>query len=328
MKFSPTVAGWRTIWRDPAILLAEITWRWVFGLITTLVMVFSLLRYLSTIPIPAAAQWLMDTRRAALVGGTIAQMLRSSGGAATKLILVGLPALAALWIVLASVGRTATIQAMLPCDSEASPTQWRRMLAISFLRFAAWFATNVALCGALILAARATADLKDAVGTALLVFFSLALVTLSAWALLNWLLTLASIYVIRNGEETYTAITSAVDLLLRRFGPLLATSSLWAVVRSLAFLAATFLGFAAMALLRTVPFGYVLIGLLLITLGYLAFADLLYIGRLASYVTIVEADLEPPRPVPLSLPITPEPSFPQTPPDIIPPLLPELPAEN
>src|SRR5579864_64060 len=321
MKFSPTLAGWRMISRDPAIALAEITWRWVFGLVAGLVMVFSVLVYLSTIPVPAPALWLMDTRRAALIAGTVAQLVHGSLWAATKLTLIGVPALAVFWIVLASLGRTATIQAMLSSGPQCR-ARWQHMVPISFLRFATWFAANVALYGALVLAAMATTGLKHPVGTALLIFFALTIVILSAWSMLNWLLTLASIYVIRDDEETFSAISSAVDLLRRRFGPLLATSSAWAIVRSIALGAAIFLNLIALALLRRVPPGYVLVAIFVVTLAYLAFADFIYVGRLASYVAIVEADLEPSPPDVLPVPVTPEPS---SPPPIL-PFSPELPA--
>lgn len=323
MKFSPTAAGWRTIWRDPAIVLAEIVWRWTFGLITTLVVVFSFFVYLSTIPVPAPALWMMHSRRTALAGAALSQVVHSSGWAVTKLTLVALPALAGFWIVLASLGRTATIQPMLTSVSERR-VAWTRMLGISFLRFAAWFAASIALYGALTLAAIATTGLKDAIGTALLIFFALGIVVLAAWALLNWLLTLASIYVVRNDEETFTAISSAVTLLLRRFGELLATSSGWAIVRSIGFCFSIILSFVALALVRSIPPGYVLLALLLITLAYLALADLLYVGRLASYVAIIEADLEPPA---VAAPIV-SASPAQSSALDLPPFSPELPAES
>jgi len=65
----------------------------------------------------------------------------------------------------------------------------------------------------------------------------------------------------------------------------------------------------------------VLLGVLLITLGYLAIADLLYVSRLASYVAILQADLEPP---PAIIPAPPEPA-PAV--DIF-PFSPDLPAES
>jgi hypothetical protein len=329
MKFSPTAAGWRTIIRHPAIAFAEIVWRWIFGLITALTLGFSFLVYLSTIPVPAPALWMMDTRRTALLGGALAQVVHGSGWAATKITLIALPALAMFWIVLASLGRAATLQPMLTSVPEGHGS-WTCMLGISFLRFAAWFAANVALSGALIVAAMATTGLEHPVGTALLIFFVLAIVVFSAWSVLNWLLTLASIFVVRDQADTFTSIGSAVDLVRRRFAPLLATSSAWAIVRSAALLAATISGAVALAFLRSVPPGYVLLGVLLITLGYLAVADLLYVSRLASYVAILEADLEPPPVIAPAIALPPEPDPPG---DILPfspqlPASPELPAES
>lgn len=297
MKSSPTAAGWRTIFRQPALVLGEIMWRWIFGLVATLVLAFSFLIYLSTIQVPSAAIWLMATRQPALVTGALIHMFRGSGWAAVKITLVGLPALSLVWIFLASLGRTATIQPMLTPESEepTAPARalWPRLRGLNFLRLSVWFAANVAGAGALTLAIISTANSRHPVALALLIFVILTLAVLSVWSLLNWLLSLAAIFVVRDQADTFGALSSAVDLLRRRFGALMGTSAAWGAARSVAFIAAGFFALAVLSLASDVPPGYVLIGLLLITLAYLAFADLLYVGRLASYLAIIEADLHP-----------------------------------
>jgi hypothetical protein len=320
---SPTKAGWRMIFRQPALVVGEIAWRWIFGLVITLLLAFSILTYLSTVEVPAPAIWLMSTHQPALVTGALIHMFRGSCWAAVKITLVGLPALGLIWIVLASLGRAATIQPMLTpgSEQEAGPRRalWPRLLGLSFLRFSVWFAANVACVGALTLAALLTSNSKHAVGIAILIFLVLTLAILVAWSCLNWLLSLASIFLVRDLSDAFDAISSAVDLLRRRFGALMKTSAVWGIVRSVAFVGSTFFAVAVLSLSGDVPPGYVLIAVLLITLAYLAFADLLYVGRLASYVSIIEDDLEP---SPATPPVVPE--LPLA--DQSLPLSPELPA--
>jgi hypothetical protein len=50
---SPTLEGFQIMFRVPLLGLAEIAWRWSFGLAAAAVILFSLREYLATLPVTA-----------------------------------------------------------------------------------------------------------------------------------------------------------------------------------------------------------------------------------------------------------------------------------
>ena len=110
---------------------------------------------------------------------------------------------------------------------------------------------------------------------------------------MNWFLSLAAIFVIARGEDTFGSIIAAVDLCQTRPGSIFAAGTWFGLAHITAFVVASSavgfpLGFAAV-----LPAGAVLGGILMVTVVYLAIADFLYIGRLAAYVAIVELPESP-----------------------------------
>lgn len=183
-------------------MLAEIVWRWIFGLIALLVLAFAVLAYLKSIPVPAPALWLMSTGVRPMISLGLLYALRGTGWVATKISLVVFPPLVLLWIFLASLGRAATLQPMFMFrteqQSQHQQAPWSWLLGLGFLRSTLWLAANVACAGALIFAFAASGESVESVGLPLLIFLLLTTVILTLWAALNWLLSLAAIFVVRN----------------------------------------------------------------------------------------------------------------------------------
>jgi len=283
------------VWQEPALVIGEIAWRWTFGLIMLLVLTFAFTVYLSTIEVPAAALWLISTREPAAIAAAVFYISRDSGWAATRISLVALPPLGVLWIVIASVGRAATLQAILGSE-RAQRVRWRGLIGLNFLRFSLWLAANIGCAGVLAVAFTSTGD----AGFSLLSFMAVSSVVLVIWAGLNWLLSVAAIFVVRETAHAFEAISLAIELVSRRFFQLVSTSSAWAMVRGIVFTAEVFLLVSVVSFSGRVAPRFLLVGAFLVTLAYLAFADLLYMGRLASYVAIIEAEDEPSSATPVA----------------------------
>ena len=60
---SPTLEGFQTMFRLPVLGLAEIAWRWSFGLAAAAALVFALREYLATLPVTAGEMLLLRTRQ-------------------------------------------------------------------------------------------------------------------------------------------------------------------------------------------------------------------------------------------------------------------------
>src|SRR5438270_1952721 len=109
---SPTLAGFQTMFRLPSLGLAEIAWRWSFGLAVTALMVFSFHEYLATLPVTPAEAFLLRSRQPALILQTITRILRGSAPRVFAAAAVLTLTLTVAWIVLASLGRATTLHAL------------------------------------------------------------------------------------------------------------------------------------------------------------------------------------------------------------------------
>src|SRR6266436_6233784 len=152
---SPTLEGFQALFRLPALGLAEIAWRWSFGLAVTTLLAFSFREYLSTLPVTGAELFMLQTRQPALVLQAIARILQGSAPrAATALIILTL-ALTLAWIVLASLGRAATLKTLFEffCHGSRSPV-WRltSLMGLNFLRAGALLAAVLGAVGAVLVA--------------------------------------------------------------------------------------------------------------------------------------------------------------------------------
>jgi hypothetical protein len=311
---SPTLEGFRAVFRLPSLGLAELAWRWSFGAAACLLLGGTFLEYLDTLAVTPADLLLLRSRQPFLIGRAFTHILAGSGPRLVYATLVLLLALVLAWIVTASVGRAATLRALL---GRARAENWRlrALLGLNFLRVGLALAAVLGFGGAAILAGFTSSDANPQTGLAFLLFAALALAVWSLWSLVNWFLSLAAIFVVRDGRDTFAALADAVGLCRDHFGPVLASGSWFALIHGLFFAVATVVACFPLALATALPGGVTFFLIFLITLSYFAVVDYLYVARLAAYVYIVEDSHQPPA-VPLpplvnppSSSTTPEPEF-------------------
>ena len=139
----------------------------------------------------------------------------------------------------------------------------------------------------------------------MLVFFTIAMLVVLAWLAVNWFLSLASMFVVVQGEDTFGAIAAAAGLCRERTGPVLAVSFWFGLAHGVAFFMATSAVAFPLAFIAILPGSVVLGGVFLVTLLYFAVVDFLYMGRLAAYLYIAEnpEDVAIPEIIPPSPPL-------------------------
>jgi len=329
MAISPTAEGFRAAFRRPSLTLAEIMWRWIVGATATAVFVFGVFEYLGSLPVTNGELLFLRTRHPYLIGEAIAHILRGSmKRAGLALLLAGL-LLAVLWIVAASVGRIAIVRGLLDyfrrdgagsllhggvssdgerdVASNVSTESVVALLRLNFLRVALAVAAGFGFVGAAIVAGFASPDANPQPGLAFLLFLPLAGLICCVWWVLNWLLSLAAIFAVRNAEDALAAIGSAVDLTRERTGAVFAISTWTGLAHLVAFVGVGTLVSIPMGFVGLIPWRLIVAAMMLVTLIYFALADWLYMARLAGYVCVVEtpaALMAPPLP-PAPLPRTP-----------------------
>jgi hypothetical protein len=312
-RVSPTLEGFRAAFRRPSLTFAEIAWRWTVGVVAWALLFFGLIEYLDSLPVSNSDATLLRTRHPVLAGRAISHILRGSMGRAVLGALFATVAILFLWIVVGSIGRAAAVRALLEyfrraATQEAAPEVPRRsgffrsLLGLNFLRVAVALAAMLALAGAAILTSFASPAAKPRPGLAFILFLPLAGLICLVWPVLNWLLSLASIFAVRDGEDWLGSIVSAGAFFRERSGPVLAVSTWTGLAHLVAFSVASTVVSMPLAFIQVAPWRLVMIGVILVTLAYLAVADWLYMARLAGYVCIAEMPEEPVEPVALAAP--------------------------
>jgi len=290
----------------PSFGLAEIAWRWSFGAAAGLLLMFSFVEYLDTLPVSNGDLLLLRTSQPTLISRAVAHIFHGSAFRVMATSVVLALALGAAWIAVASLVRAATLKALLAYFREDASTSvpspkknWRlrSLFGLNFFRLSAALAA-VAGCMAAILLGRFAARASDpAPGSALLITLTVTMLVWFAWSTLNWFLSLASIFVVADGQDTFGAIAAAVDLCRTRSGSVFATGTCFGLAHLTAFVVASSVIAVPVGFAAVLPLGAVLGGVLLVTLSYFAITDFLYVGRLAAYVAIVDMP---------ELPVTPE----------------------
>src|ERR1700745_1941936 len=109
MPDNPLREGFREVLRDPALLLIEIAWRWIFGTIAIFICTTVALVLVKSLPAhPQTPEWISETnpwdtaQRLAAVLLAIGAVLLRVGSIAVFL-------LAICWTCIAAMGRRATL---------------------------------------------------------------------------------------------------------------------------------------------------------------------------------------------------------------------------
>jgi len=305
MSVSPTVEGFRAAFRRPSLTLAEITWRWIVGATALVLFFFGLFEYLNTLPVTNGELLMLRTRQPYLVWQAIAHMLRGSLDRVVMSWIVAGSLLGLLWIIAASVGRIATVRGLLEYFatriSEGGSsyvgekdvasnisTNGIALVRINFLRAVLFLAALFGFVGAAILASFVSPDSDPQPGLAFVVFLPFAaLICLITWAL-NWLLSLAGIFAVRDGEDAVGSISSAVTLCRECIGPVFAVSTWTGLAHIIAFVVASTVASTLIGVATLLPWRFVVLTVAFVTLLYFALADWLYTARLAGYICITE----------------------------------------
>jgi hypothetical protein len=228
----------------------------------------------------------------------LSRIFQGSAPRAVAAFAVLVPALGLAWIVIASLGRAATLKTLIEYfRGSHGPVRVASLLALNSLRAVTFLAALVGVVGALLAARAAASSSGDpSPGSALLIFWMLIMLVGLACSLLNWYLSLAAIFVVRDGASTFAALAAAIDLCRSRTVSMAAALTWFGVAHTAMFVVASFAAAVSLGLSEVLPGGVVLGGLLLVTLLYFAAVDFLYVGRLAAYVFMIEPPVVLPLP--------------------------------
>lgn len=279
--------GWRVLMRAPGVILAEIIWRWTFGATAFVLLFVSFREYFSSIEISQTEYQLMKSLEPFTWIAISVRVMQAVVSGIERMGPILIPALAILWIALASVGRVGTVRPLLDQDGK---TNWRAVILIHAFRVLLAVASLLAFFGAGAIISE-TFD-PEQVGVNF-VLMTLVLVVLTAIGSVgNWFLSAAALFSSKDGAGLKASFASANDLYYTR--GIAGVGILFALMRTAMVIGVSFVSlFAFGALAQGYRRGPLLL-IVLFTLGYFAISDALYVWRLAVYIGLTEPEREVP----------------------------------
>jgi hypothetical protein len=308
---SPSRAGFDLVIRRPALLFAEIAWRWSFGIAALALLGLTCVLFLSSVRVTDADMQLASSGSPWIAADVLARLLDANRAALLRALAVLIPGIAILWTIAAAIGRAMTTPPLIregngfsraTIDAERSPafvaggrlpsrTNFSALLGISFLRATLAVALIAGYFGCALIAAIVSnaggGSPESQFGAALLIFLPLFLLLVLAWGALNWFFSIAPIFAVRDGRSTLASFADSVRLFAANKRDFVAIASAYGLAKTVGIIVVTVAGFILVAVLATLP-KLLAIALIVITLAYFAFADLLNLARLASYAALAE----------------------------------------
>ncbi|MGZ4789488.1 MAG: hypothetical protein ACXVZX_13290 [Terriglobales bacterium] len=299
MARSPLRDGWRVLMRAPAAVLTEIVWRWTFGVAFWAILYYSFREYFASIEISRAEYALM---RSLEPYTWIAVTARVIVAFMMGLRIVGpivIPALIVLWTALATLGRAGTIRAVSATDPQ---TNWFSTTLLHLFRVLLGLAAILSYFGCGILIDAAVGDPSRHFAAVFLLGSLALLVIVFFWSFVNWFLSLATIFTVRERSGLFRSVVQTAAY-HREHSHLLVSTGLWfAFARSILVIASSMISLWLFTEAR--PRLAILL-VVAVSLVYFAMADALNMWRLATYISFTESEPAPPV---LAAPVTaPEP---------------------
>jgi len=265
-------------------------------------------RLLPSVPVSNGDIAALHSHNYFLIAGAALHICEGSGAHLLSVFLIVAAAVSLLWLVASAVGRIVTL---LPLSPEANPN-YAGVFGLSFLRML-WAWLGVALCLAVIVgssfaAAEVSNDLAHPNFALYFLLLAVGLpIVLIVWSVLNWYLSLAPIFCLREAKGTFASVGSTMRAARARRREFFRVSSAYTLPRLIALLFVIVLATLAAAGLNQTG---AIVAVVLLSLAYFALADFFYIARLAAYIQLVSK--EEPAQDPVVAPAATEQPLPQS----------------
>ena len=280
---SPIRGSFAAIHQNPVVVVIEIAWRWAFGLLATVLLWLGARAFIAGVKFSEGDGQALRGHDPTIIAAALTHILQQPGVMQSLCLIaasVAVPS-AIVWITAATFGRAATLKRLIPGGTVNLKAILGLNIARAGLLFVAtfsWWLWMVA-CSFVVMSPGETLNA---------LYLLLALMVLpvigTLWGLLNWLLSLAPIVVSHPAGTAWNAYTETVGI-VRKFRGKFASVSTWLGLPRLAAMVITLI-FAIIILIATDSVVIGTVALAILSLVYCAFADYLYVVRLAAYAQI------------------------------------------
>ena len=287
---NPITQGLRAVTRDPAIFLVEILWRWSFAIVACLLVVGIGLMLLGPLHIGHRWDTAVSSRDPQRVAQLIVAVVLLLGIKVIMIAVIGVPlAIALIWSILSALGRFVTVKRL---RASQTSLRFRSIFALQLLRgFVGWFSFVLlltAMIGEMLIATRGPQP--DLLLYYLMMMPSVVLIS-AFWLTVNWYLSLAAIFG-REGQSFRGALRQARQTVRQQRSDFAGTGFVFLLFRVIVLLIATAICGLTSGMVGSSPQSYFTL-LIIVSLAYLAVADFLYMARMAAYLALAAAHVDP-----------------------------------
>jgi hypothetical protein len=276
------------VWRDPALFLVEILWRWSFVIVACLLIASAGTILLGPLHIGNAWDSASQSRDAQRMGQLALMVLLILGVKAIVAAITIPLAIALLWSIFSALGRLVTVRRL---RAGLTSLRFRSILALQLSRgFISWFSLILlaaAIFGETLIATRGP---KPDLLLFYLMMMPSALLIAAFWLVCNWYLSLAAIF--GSEEQTFRgAIRQARQTVRLQFSDFAGTGFVFLLMRIALVLVAVAICGLTSGMAGTSPQNYFVL-LMVVLLSYLAVAYFLHMSRMAAYLALAAARVE------------------------------------
>jgi hypothetical protein len=305
--------GFRALRNDPVLLAHELLWRWSYGIGFLALLFFAYSRLREAVLLSDTATAAFQTHDMVEIASKATVLLQSLEPllyrTLAQIFVVG----GVLWSAASGLGRgviTRTLVRRYAADYGAAiapdAPRWDTYIALKAVRVLMLLILVIGYLGGVLLATVADAAGPNLLLSVLILVSSLAVAAL-IWSYVNWTLSLAPIFVARDGLGALDASVAALAFLGRNRSMLTALTVWNTTLRGLSATLITLVGLATLASRSLLPFWLLAILLGLQTLLYVVVSDYLLLGRHAAYASLAVSELRgsAPSPPPVDFPLPP-----------------------
>ena len=269
---------------NPQLFLVEVVWRWSFGTVALLLSIQGFASVLGHATISDGTWAALHTQDVTSAANALADLILAFWKVICLALAVLLPALALAWFLAATWGRAATMK-ILRQSSALAVVAGSNLLRV-LLVLLTGVVIALVIAGAAMLSARFSANPSEPNLALYLLIVLVALpLILIVWGALNWMLSLVPLFAFREKNGLLGSLAATLRSLRASRSAYWSVSGVYGTVRGIALIVVIVLGFALGALGEN-PIVLGLLGALVLV--YFAFADLLYVARMAAYLQIAD----------------------------------------
>jgi hypothetical protein len=287
---NPITQGLRAVTRDPAIFLVEILWRWSFAVLACMLVAGVGLMLLGPLHVGPVWDNAWGSRDPQKMSQVVLGVVLILGVKVIMTAAVAVPlAITLLWSILSALGRFVTVKRL---RAGLTSLRFGSVSALQLLRgFVGWLSFVLlfaAIFGEALIANRGSKP--DLLLYYLMVMPSVVVIS-AFWLTVNWYLSLAAVFG-REGQSFRGALRQARQTVRQQRSDFAGTGFVFLLFRVIVLLIATAICGLASGMVGSSPQGYFTL-LIIVSLAYFAIADFLYMARMAAYLALAAAHVDP-----------------------------------